>query len=197
MAGQPEPAESNKKSNKKILIVVGSIVGVLIILSIVGTLLAGYFATKVAETAFETATGSQIDVNGDGSGEVTLAGDNGETMNITTETELPKDFPDLVPLYDNAKLVNATTTSLSEKGTNYSVTFRTGDSVKQVTNYFTDKLSAERGWKINSKRTSGQYTSMMASNEKESVIVMLSISSDNGDEGKTQIHINTRNKIEN
>lgn len=190
-----ESAQANKNSNKKVLIIVGSVIGVLIILSIVGSMVAGYFATKAAETVFETATGTDIDVNSDGTGEMTFKGKDGEEVKITSEAEIPEGFPKSVPMYDGAKIVHAHSSTLGEEGTTYNVTAETNDSLDKVDDFYSSEFSSENGWKNMSRTASGEYVRVMTANESKDLVVILGITPDDKT-GKTEITIITRNKTQ-
>lgn len=188
-------AEKNKNSNKKVLIIIGCVFGGLLILGIIGTIVAGYLASKVAETAFESATGTNIELERDGTGEVTFKGDNGEEMKVTTATELPDGFPEAVPIYEGAKIVSAQTLTLQEDATTYTVIAETGDSMKSVDDFYSAKLGKDAGWKNMSKSTSSEVIRLMSTNKAKDLYLMLSVSKDS-DTGKTTINITTRNKAE-
>lgn len=198
MAGEQGPVgpeASSKTNNKKVLIIVGSIVGGLILLGIISAMVVGYFISKAAESVIETATGSQIDVNSDGSGEVTIKGDDGDEMKIASETEIPDGFPDAVPLYQDAKVLNAQTTTITDEGAHYSIILETADSLSQVDDFYKGALSTENGWNTMSRSASGEHVQIMSSNESQNLMLILGVQVDS-ETGKTQITVITRNSSE-
>lgn len=189
-------AESSSSGNKKALTTVLVIVGVLIVLGVLASTAAGFLFDKTAERVIESATNSKIDIDsGDGTGEVTIEGDNGRAAKFTTETEIPDGFPEAVPLYEGAKVVSAQTTTITDEGANYSVIFETDDSLEEVDDFYADALSTEGGWNITSRIATSENIQLMAANDSKGLMLILGVET-GSEAGKTEITVITRNHTE-
>jgi len=91
---------------------------------------------------------AEVDISGD---EVTITTDEGETS-WGTGTELPENFPKVVPLYPDMTLTS--TMSWQEDGKDYFVIgFETDDPGEKVFNWYMEKFPAG-GWTVEYNSTS-------------------------------------------
>ncbi len=181
-----------KNPNKKVLIVVASVIGGLVVLSIIGSIVFGMLfkkaGTKIAETAFEKSTGTKIDVDDKG-GKVTVKGEDGKSSFSANDKELPENFPNFIKLYPKAKLVTSTSYA-SDDGEFFSASFQTKDSPKKVFDFFKDELSEKNGYKVISTSQSGDMSMIQTKNESKGRTVSATIMTDN-DSGGSTVQINT------
>lgn len=148
----PQNNESQKKKNKKVLIIVGVVVGVLIILSIIGTLVSGWIAKTIFEKGIETVSDGQVKVEtGDNGGSISLKGDDGEVKtDVGNNVKLPNGFPSYVPIYPDSKLESASTYTDGEDNKSFSVNYSSSDSTEEIVAFFEDKISQTNGFKVSS-----------------------------------------------
>jgi hypothetical protein len=149
----PQSSDPKKNSNKTV-IVIFVIVVVLIILGIVGSLLSGLFAKKVAEKGVESVlskvTNGAVDIDTKNNS-VTVKTDNGTTTTIGSQ-QLPSDFPTDIPVYPGATILGSVTGSATEGGV--FVSLNTTDSMDDVKAFYDSKL-AENGWTAEGTTTLG------------------------------------------
>lgn len=124
---------------------------VVMALPLVGGWCSDWFGEKATETILESAandanTNVDVDIDGDGEdGSVTVTTDEGEsTTSFGEGVELPGDFPDDVPVYDDASVM-ITTTDSSREG--YYVTMSSTDDFSTIKDWYKKALEDE-GWTI-------------------------------------------------
>lgn len=197
MADTPKPsssgeAKSANSNNKKVLIIVGAIVGALLILGIVGSLLAGYLFSKAGEEILEGVTDSQLEVNGN---EVTIEGQDGQELNINS-AELPQDFPEVVPLYDDARLVSASSFG-GEGQQTFSVTYSTPDSTSEVFEFYQQAISPDNGFAVVSTQQNTEGISSVAGTHSGEKYYVSSSALYDEDSGGSTIQITVREQSDN
>lgn len=186
-----EPSKAAGKNNKKILIIVGVVVGVLILLSIVGTLAAGYVFNKAVETGFEAATGGQLDVDTNGNGELAFESKDGQTT-FQTGTEIPEGFPVAVPVYEDAKVVSSSSNA-SNGGKLYSVTLTSQDSPQQVFAFYKQTF-ASNGWKTLSTLNNGGIANVSAGHAAKQLYGRATVSTNS--DGVTAVQIGAKTNFQ-
>lgn len=177
--------------NKKVLIIVLSVVGGLLLLGILATAAVGYFFKEAVETGIESTTGTNFDINSDGS-EFEIKGQDGESSIKVdaSDPELPENFPDYVPLYPGAELTTASSFTQSDSGEMYTAAFSTADSSKQVFEFYKNKLTAAEGFEVKSTRqTTNGFSWVKAIHEADQKFVSVSILRDDGSNSDTTIQI--------
>lgn len=179
------------KGNKKVLVIVLSVLGVLLILGIIGSMAVGFLFKKGAESFIDVASGGNVKLNtGKDGGEVTIGGKDGDKMkmNVGDNAKLPEDYPKSdVPVYKNAKIVSSTDMTI-ESAKSFSVQLQTSDSISEVTNFYKDKLSSG-DWKQTYSSNTTDNSSAMYQSESKQLAVTMSVSKD--DEG-TNISLSVR-----
>ena len=150
MAGQS--AQNSKEiitspSKKKTLSVIAAVFVVLVILA-----LSGYFV-KQSSTNSKGDTGNKTEAQK----QTTVSTQEGDIT--IKEGELPKDFPDDIAIYENAKVERST-----ESNSGTSVILQTSDSVGKVTSFYNDNLKSN-GW--NSIQSSTIEGSSLITAEKD------------------------------
>lgn len=168
---QPEPASANQKKIVKIMLIV---VGVIVLLSILGTLLLGWLGARIGTNILEQATDGDISVNDEG---VSYSGNDGETE-FATNQELAEDFPEEVPVYEPSELVSSSRMS-QEDEIIWSAAFGTESSVSEVYEFYENTLDTN-GWNVNTSFESGNRRSIGAQNEAAELKLQLSITADSG-----------------
>lgn len=171
------PQESTSTTNNKLVLVIGLVVVVLLLLAGVGYYANKFLAEEAAETAIETATGGQAEVDADGNKVSVEANDQKLTIG---QNEVPESFPADLSIY-NGSTVAATT----ESDDGISVQLTTNDSVTSVYDFYKKNL-ADNGWTETSDSTAGQSRSLSA--EKAGKTVLITISQ-NTEENNTSIII--------
>lgn len=163
---QSKVAQPAGKSNTlKIVLIV---VGVLIVLSILGSIAASFMAKSIFEGGVSALTGGKAKVSTK-DGAVTLKSDNGKTT-LSTEQKLPTGFPADVPVYQPSTIKFSATLG---KGM-YNVTFSTNDSDAMVAKYYDKELPAN-GWvvKENSHVTFGSVSTTTYTKGKSDLVVVI------------------------
>ena len=97
---------------------------------------------KVIEKKIEKETGAKTEIDlSEKSMKITGATE-GEKYSVTTgdATEIPKDFPEDVPLYHPAKAVGAV-----EVAGGYSVSLTTGDDIAKVASSYKEQMTSQAG----------------------------------------------------
>lgn len=119
---------ASKSNNNKVLVIILAIVGVLVVLSIVGSLVMGRLFKKGAENLVEKATNTQISNNKDGT--TTIKSTDGSTS-YSTEQKLPDDFPKNIPLYSGQKITTSSKVK-TDNETSWTVAAETKDGVSKT-----------------------------------------------------------------
>ncbi len=174
---------TTKKSNNTKWVII--IIVVLVVL-FVGRM---FSPSRIAERALEQATGGDytVDVNSDGTTEIT--GGDGQTVNIAAgkNVSLPDNWPDTVPVFDNAKIIYAGSVNTGDDGVGLTITYTTSSSASDVANFYKNGL-AEKGWKIESTVATGDG-SMLTASQGEGNAVAVYISESNGE---TTVNVNAQ-----
>lgn len=149
----PVKTKTQPNNNSNIVKIIVIVVAVLIGLSILGSIVAGFLFTRVTERGLSELTGGKAKVDTK-TGTVTVNGDKGKAT-LSTEQKLPAGFPSDVPVYQPSTIKFSA--SLSKNS--YNVTFSTDDSSALVTKYY-DKELPSKGWvvKENSQVSFGSVT---------------------------------------
>ncbi|RJX34394.1 MAG: hypothetical protein C4531_04040 [Desulfurivibrio sp.] len=97
---------------------------------------------KAVEKKIEKETGAKATVDLSDQGMKITGASEGEKFSVTTgeATEIPKDFPEDVPLYQPSRAVSAV-----EVAGGYSVTLTTPDAVDKVAANYKEQMTAQ-GW---------------------------------------------------
>jgi hypothetical protein len=97
---------------------------------------------KVIEKKIEKETGAKTEVDLSEKGMKITGATEGEKYSVTTgdATEIPKDFPEDVPLYHPSKAVGAV-----EVTGGYSVSLTTGDDIAKVASSYKEQMTSQ-GW---------------------------------------------------
>jgi len=164
-----------------------------------GQRIAERVTEEIVEKAIEGGSGEDIEIDSD-KGEVTIRDEEGETTisgddeNVTIksgddeavfgeDTELPEDFPESVPLYDDINLTSYWKTS-EDDSTTFSITAVSEDSVDDIFGWYKDQLS---GWEISGEFTmetdEGKNSSFTAESGGMEIVLMVM----NADEGTTMV----------
>ncbi|PKQ29134.1 MAG: hypothetical protein CVT60_06930 [Actinobacteria bacterium HGW-Actinobacteria-10] len=143
------------------------------VLLIVGALIGAgcdKIADKVAEEAAEGivkgATGIDVEADGD---DVTITGEDGSTFTVTEDGDLPKDWPEDVPVYDG------TIVSSMATGGNFTVNIESDDAAADVYEWCLSK-SEDEDWTITAKYESDDGG--MISGEKDDQRMQYTIGKD-------------------
>jgi hypothetical protein len=148
-------------------------------------------AESISEEAIESAIEEGIESEGGqaevdiSEGEVTVTTDEGQTS-WGMSSELPENFPGVVPLYPN--MTPESTMTWQEDGKDYFIiNFNTSDDAEGIYNWYMDKFPAE-GWTIefNSTSTSDgdEYYYVTANDGTYVVAVIISVY-----EGETSVSL--------
>ena len=97
---------------------------------------------KVIEKKIEKETSAKTDIDLSEKGMKITGATEGEKYSVTTgdATEIPKDFPEDVPLYHPSKAVGAV-----EVAGGYSVSLTTGDDITKVASSYKQQMTSQ-GW---------------------------------------------------
>lgn len=134
-----EVVTETKHSNKKTLTIVLVIVGILVALSILGTVLAATVFKKAGESIIESATDTKITTSSDGTTTIESK-DGSASYTASAEQKLPTDFPTGIPLYAGQKI----TGSYKQKTTSgnyWQITSETSDDIAKVSASVKDAYS--------------------------------------------------------
>ena len=164
------PSEGQKKTVKIVLIVVG----VLILLGIIGTLLLGYIGARIGTSILDQATNGDVTVSEDG---VTIEGEDGD---FATSQELPRDFPEAVPVYEPSEIGGSS--RASQQGEVYwTVSLSTEDSADEVYDFYVNALGGG-DWETESTFEVDNMSNISATNETEGLNATASVMHEgNGD----------------
>lgn len=141
----PQAPQTPKKSSNKTLVIVLTIVGVLVVLGIVGSIMAGLFAKKVAEKGAESilskATNGAVDIDTKNNSVTISTGDGTTTIG---SQKLPSDFPSDIPVYTDATVLGSVTGTSQDAGGVF-VSLNTSDSLTDVKAFYESELP-KNGW---------------------------------------------------
>jgi hypothetical protein len=150
---------------------------------------------RIAESISEEAIESAIEegIEGEGGqaevdiseGEVSITTEEGETS-WGLSTELPENFPNVVPLYPN--MTPKSTMTWTEDGKDFFIIeFETNDTGEEIYNWYMDKFPAE-GWTIDFSSTNtsdgDKYYNVTANDGTYVVVIMISVY-----EGETSVSL--------
>jgi len=109
---------------------------------------------KVIEKKIEKETGAKTEVDLSEKGMKITGATEGEKYSVTTgdATEIPKDFPEDVPLYQPSKAVGAV-----EVTGGYSVSLTTGDDITKVASSYKEQMTSQ-GWSEQASMNMGGQT---------------------------------------
>lgn len=163
----------SKKNSNKTLVIVLIVVGVLVVLGIVGTILAGTLFKKAGEAIVENATGTEVITNKDGT--TTVESKDG-SASVSTEQKLPSDFPTNIPLYPDQKIIGSYKQKTTS-GNYWQVTSETSDSVSKVVNNVKEAYS-KAPWETEAEVESDGSFSLSYAKTGYKVTVFISKNSD-------------------
>lgn len=109
---------------------------------------------KAIEKKIEKETGAKTEVDLSEKGMKISGTSEGERYSVTTgdATEIPKDFPEDVPIYHPAKSVAA-----MEVDDGYSVSLKTKDDIRKVISFYKDQIVSQ-GWSEKTSLDMGGHT---------------------------------------
>ena len=121
---------------------------------------------KAVEKKIEKETGAKAEVDLSDQGMKMTGTSEGEKFSVTTgeATEIPKDFPEDVPLYQPGKAVSAV-----EVAGGYSVTLTTPDAVDKVAANYKAQMTAQ-GWAEQATMNMGGQTVLVYGKEEGRVV---------------------------
>lgn len=176
-----EAPQSPKKGSNKTVVIIIVVVVVLVVLGIIGSVLSGLFARKVAEKGVESVlskvTNGTVDVDTKNNSVTINTGDG--TATIGTQ-ELPSDFPKDIPVYPGATVLGSVTGSATAGG--LFVSMNSTDSLDAVKSYYDSKL-VENGWTKEEGVNLGTIVNIAATKGDQRLSVTLTPYEDN------QLHI--------
>lgn len=143
-AGVEVPPKKTGGNNKTLVIV---LVVVFVVFILPGFILAGSLwwwgrgnnASNLAESIIESSTGGKVDVDSE-SGEYTVKSEDG-TYELSSSADLPENFPDEIPLYDDQDITGSYRSS-SDNISSWSITAETEDSVNRVGDFFDEEFES-------------------------------------------------------
>ncbi len=127
---------------------------------------------RAMEEAYEDA-GVDVDIARDGSTNVTISGEDGESYTVRAgdDVALPDSWPESVPIPSDAKITYAGTMGTGQTGGGTTVAFVTGQSVTEVTEYYTREL-AQNGWTIAATMATGDGSMVSATREEDEGVIL-------------------------
>jgi hypothetical protein len=139
---KPVQNKSNSKPNSKkapmpMGLKIGLIIGAIILVCVVGMGLIGLIFAGSIYNYFTQNGNIKVDEK---SGTVEISSEDGK-QTFSTKSDLPDNYPSDIPVYPNATVTSAITNG--EAGS--LVTWKSSDSVEDVSNYFEKEL-ADQGW---------------------------------------------------
>jgi hypothetical protein len=164
------------KGSLRILLVLAAIVALVAMSGCAG------IVEKAVTSGVESATGVKVDTGGNS---VSIEGKDGNSLNVSSDGELPEGFPADMPIYDGAKVTTAIA-SEGDKGKGFMVGLGTGDSAGTVFDWYDKELKAE-GWTV--KTTMKTEDGGLLGGEKGTTTFTVAIGPGSGDEAKTTITI--------
>lgn len=172
-----------KKSggNKKALVIVLVVVLLLPALAIGGVVvwLRGRGADNIAESLVESATGGDVDINSDDGDFSVKSGDG--SYEISSSADLPDNFPDGVPLYDDQDITGSYRSS-GEDVSSWSITAETKDSVSRVGDFFDEEFAS---WENQGEYSASGTTTTIY--KKGDLSATVSVGKSSTDDSKTSI----------
>lgn len=122
---------------------------------------------KVAEKAIETVTNAEVDL---GEGEISITGEDGESMSLGEDLEVPEDFPADVPVYGDA-----TISSVSSVNESFYLGLTTDDDYDDIKDFYEKQLE-KKGWTIDNTSSfaaQGQSTTYLCTQDTRNLSVGL------------------------
>ncbi|MEK7471889.1 MAG: hypothetical protein AAB624_01445 [Patescibacteria group bacterium] len=183
-AGVAVPPKKSGGNNKTLVIV---LIVVFVVFILPGFVLAGSLwwwgrgdnASKLAESIIESSTGGDVDINSD-DGEFSVTSDDG-TYEISSSAELPENFPEGIPLYDDMDITGSSRSS-SNDVSSWTVSAETGDSISQVGDFFDEEFAS---WDNQAEYSSNGTTTTVY--KKGNLTVTVTVGEHSTDEDKTSI----------
>jgi cytoskeletal protein RodZ len=176
-----EKSEKKDKGKNKLLVILGVIVGVLIVLSLLVSIFFKKIGEKAVELFLSQKTGGNVQIEDQGK-KVSYTSDEGN-FSAQEGGSLPDQFPSDFPIYPGATIANSWSASGNETQ-GVSVVWDTDASIKDVSDFYNDKLS-NGGWKVSGTFTNESSTTI--SFEKDSTNGFVGITK--GENGKTTISV--------
>lgn len=183
-SGVAVPPKKSGGNNKTLIIV---LIVVFVVFILPGIVLAGSLwwwgrgnnANKLAESIIESSTGGNVDINSS-DGDFTVKSSDG-SYELSSNGDLPDNFPDGVPLYGDQDITGSYRSS-DESLSSWSVTAETGDSVTKVGDFFDDEFSS---WENQGEYSSSGTTTTVYN--KGSLTVTITVGESGADASKTSI----------
>ena len=147
---QPAATPGSKKS-------LWYIIGIIIVVLIVGKIAWGMFGKSAMERAYESATGVDVDYNGNGSATYSTS----EGTATIGANSLPESWPKDAPKYPGATIQFSASSNPETGKPGAAVVFQTSDSAEKVTDFYKREL-ASNGWTIEGTATFGVATTIAA-----------------------------------
>lgn len=179
----PPASESQKRALKIILIVVGVLVG----LSLLGSLLLGWFGWRIGERILEDATGTEITRSRDGDS-VTIESRDGD-QTFRQSAELPNNLPSSVPIYEPAEVLFSQEIN-NPDGEAWSILLETNRGGSEVISWYRNALSSD-GWSTLSSSDFGGTASISAENQSEQLGINVSITAEQGSDTTINLAVTT------
>ena|SRR5689334_10544325 len=149
----PEAKTAKKQTNPLVYIGIGCFV-LLVIMGIVGTMVAKFFAKGIISGVIESKTGVKTNLKDIENGKMTFTDSKtGAKVDIGTG-KVPDNFPKDFPLYPGAKVTSALSGAQAGKDNGFWLTMASGDSVDKVGAFYKTEF-ARNGWTINTTYTAG------------------------------------------
>lgn len=146
----PQPARNFKKN--KVVLIIGIILIIVAIVAIVGTI---FYVSVQKNTVGNNNNGINVTNN----------------KGTASNNSIPSTWSSDVPLYSGATILHTLSNTVAS-----SVIFNTNNSVKQISDYFTNKLPSS-GWKIVATKNSN---AIEATKDTRTLIVSLSAPTKSG-----------------
>lgn len=160
-----EPTQApHKKSNKKIIIIISVIVAALLALSIIGTIVAKFVATKVINAGIEKLTDGKVNIDTN-TGETTIKSEDGDgSVRVGSNVKIPSDFPsDIVPIFSGATVVSSVETP-QDGGKLHSIGLSIKGDYQKVVDFYTDVFN-NNGWTVQMTNSSDGLTLLTSLNK--------------------------------
>ncbi len=148
-----ETKNEKKQTNPLVYIGIGCFI-LLVILGVVGTMVAKFFAKGIISGVIESKTGVKTNLKDIENGKMTFTDSKtGAKVDIGTG-KVPDTFPKDFPVYPGAKVTSSLSGAASGKNNGFWLTLSTGDALDKVTEYYKKQLVAN-GWTIGATYTAG------------------------------------------
>lgn len=136
---------------------------------------------NIVERAIESQTGGDVDLDLDGEGSMTFEGKDGEKFSVTAgdAAKLPSDWPDSVPIMDDATITYAGSMGGGDGTTGLTAVYTVSESKADVVEFYKSELAAE-GWTIAGVMDFGD-SGMVTATRNESETVGVTVATENGD----------------